>query len=599
MRDQDLPTRRHSSGSALSPGAILDSRYEILDYIGQGGMGLVYKAHDSALDEVVAIKVLRPNLLDNQLMRQRFLSEIKLARRVTHKNVCRIHDYGEDGSRGYISMQFVDGVELKTLARQSPGLSVDEAYEIAIQLADGLQAIHDEGIIHRDFKSANVMVDARGHPRLMDFGIAKLWESELAAGLTMEGHVTGTPEYMSPEQAAGEPLDPRSDLYSMGIVLFELFTGTRPFTADNIASVLYKQIHDQPPLDDAVAAAIPPPVKPIIRRALAKRRDDRFSTADELKRALLDARAALATSVSDTTDTIVARVHAVRGPLDERSRESTPSPKPAATAPLKPERPRRISRRALWQLLTAASLVLVAVIGASNLLVRRAPGPEPGRSTGAAPPAATDRPSTAAERPVPRTAPGPVEREPPKTDARQADGATAPTQPAPVQHPPEQTAPQQTAPEQTATVPPPRGGLTATCERGDAGACLKACDTGVAAACTQLGLLYNRGGVGLSRDLGTAALYYERGCTGGDLAGCNNLGTLYQFGALGLRGDRSKATSLYERACTGGHLEACANLGSLYLEEPGASAQQRARARALLQKACSAGISRACGKIGP
>ena len=111
-------------------------------------------------------------------MSQRFLSEIKLARKVTHRNVCRIHDYGEDGTLGYISMQFVEGVELTALIAQPGGLSVDEAYAIAIQLADGLQAIHDEGIVHRDFKSANVMVDRRGNPRLMDFGIAKLWNAE-------------------------------------------------------------------------------------------------------------------------------------------------------------------------------------------------------------------------------------------------------------------------------------------------------------------------------------------------------------------------------------------------------------------------------------
>ena len=276
MSEQDLPfSRRKTPGSVLERGAILSARYEILDYVGEGGMGLVYKAHDRALDEVVAIKLLLPHLLDSPLMRQRFLSEIKLARRVTHRNVCRIHDYGEDGTLGYISMQFVDGAELKALIAQPGGLSVDEAYEIAIQLADGLQAIHDEGIVHRDFKSANVMVDGRGHPRLMDFGIAKLWDVERGAGLTMEGHVTGTPDYMSPEQASGEPLDPRSDLYSMGIVLFELFTGARPFSADSPAVMMYKQVYEEPPLDGPVAGAIPAAVKPIIRGALAKRRKGR------------------------------------------------------------------------------------------------------------------------------------------------------------------------------------------------------------------------------------------------------------------------------------------------------------------------------------
>jgi serine/threonine protein kinase len=527
-------TIQRSHTHMLSPGALLNTRYRILDYIGEGGMGLVYKAHDNALDEIVAIKVLRSTLLDNQLMRQRFLSEIKLARRVTHKNVCRIHDYGEDGALGYISMQFVEGVELKTLARQSPRLSAEEACDIAIQLADGLQAIHDEGIIHRDFKSANVLVDARGDPRLMDFGIAKLLAADSLAA-TMAGHIIGTPEYMSPEQASGEPLDPRSDLYAMGIVLFEMFTGTRPFTGENLASVLYKQIYDAPPLDGEVAAAIPPVLKPIIQKALAKPREERYPSAREMKDALLAARAALASPVSDTTHTIVARVQAVREP---------------------PPQPQRITPRVLWRVLVVTSVLAIVVVGAWTLMGRRpqngAPPPSPRPS----------RPATGPKiEPTPRTA-EPSQPEPtPSTTDTHADTLSI-----------------------------------AACGRGDAMACGRACDGGASTACTQLGVIYNRGGSGIARDLGAALLYYERGCNGGDLAGCNNLGTLYQFGALGLQGDRSKAIGLYERACNGGHFEACANLGALQLSNPGASPAEKTRARELLQKACASGITRACGQ---
>jgi serine/threonine-protein kinase len=480
-------------------------------------------------------------------MRQRFLREIKLARRVTHKNVCRIHDYGEDGGRSYISMQFVDGVELKTLARQSPRLSAEEACDIAIQLAEGLQSIHDAGIVHRDFKSANVMVDGHGDPRLMDFGIAKLWESKTPGDVTTRGLITGTPEYMSPEQATGEPLDPRSDLYAMGIMLFELFTGTRPFTGENVASVLYKQVYDPPPLESDVAAAIPAAIKPIIQRALAKRRDDRFSTATELRAALVEARAALATTVSDTTVAILARVQAVRASTDARDQETLPSPPPRPTpSPTPIDRPGKGRRRLMYWLMAAAGLVVVgaiaAVLGASSLFAPRPP----------------------------ETAPRPSPTSPRSTTITPATNTPA-TKPASEQKP---VAADQSTPQ-------------TDCERG------------VATACTQVGLLYNRGGPGLPRDVGTAALYYERGCNGGDLAGCNNLGTLYQFGVLGLQGDRAKAAALYERACNGGHLDACANLGALYNDDRDATPAQRTRARDLLQKACAAGITRACAKLTP
>ena len=509
--DQDSPSRR-AAGSTLSPGDILSSRYRILAYIGEGGMGLVYKAHDAALDEVVAIKLLRPQLLEDPRMRQRFLSEIKLARRVTHKNVCRIHDYGEDGGLGYISMQFVEGVELKTLIQQSPRLSATETCDIAIQLADGLQAIHDAGIIHRDFKPANVVVDRDGDPRLMDFGIAKLWESRTSPDLTMQG-IVGTPQYMSPEQASGEAVDPRTDIYAMGIVLFELFTGTRPFTGENIASILHKQLHDPPPLDGA-AAAIPAAIKPIIQRALEKRREDRFQTADELKEALSAARATLA---------------------------------PETSAP-----ERRDTRRLLWYSIAAASLLIVAIVGAlistSRFSTQREPDPPPqDRST-------TRTPSTPATNSI---------------ETPNAHGAPPPQ-------------------------PPPSPSPMPSCEDGDTAACRTACDNGTSTACTQLGLQYNRGTEAIPRDLAAAAMYYGRGCDGGDPAGCNNLGTLYEFGALGLQGDRAKALTLYDRACTAGHLEACANLAALYLKTPNATPAQKLRAHDLLQKACSAGIPRAC-----
>ena len=229
--DQPSPTSdTHATpaGFTVEPGAILANRYEILEYIGKGGMGVVYKAHDRTLDETVAIKILRQQPFDDPSLTQRFLAEIKLARRVTHKNVCRIHDYGEAESVRFISMQFVEGIELGQMVRRRGRLSADEGYDIALQLVDGLEAIHDQAIVHRDLKTSNVMIDRRGTALLMDFGIAKLWEGEAGTALTASGQIIGTPQYMSPEQAQGEPLDPRSDIYAIGVVLFELFTGALP-----------------------------------------------------------------------------------------------------------------------------------------------------------------------------------------------------------------------------------------------------------------------------------------------------------------------------------------------------------------------------------
>ncbi|AMY08357.1 Serine/threonine-protein kinase PrkC [Luteitalea pratensis] len=574
MSHHELPLRRRTpTGSVLAQGAVLSGRYHILDYIGEGGMGQVYRAHDRALDEVVAIKVLLPHLLGSPLMSQRFLSEIKLARKVTHRNVCRIHDYGEDGTLGYISMQFVEGIELTALIAQSGGLAVDEAYAIAIQLADGLQAIHDEGIVHRDFKAANVMIDRRGNARLMDFGIAKLWNAE--RGLTTEGQIAGTPAYMSPEQAAGEPIDPRTDLYSMGIVLFELFTGSRPFTAENAVAVMYKHAHEEPPLDGPIAVAIPARVKPIIRKLLAKQRSDRFSSSQELKQALLDVRAALPAFGPDTTERIVLKVQQLRGALDETVGAPTP-PSPVGPAQAVTHRRSGINRRGLWQLLTAAGLVTGA-FSATILLMWRAPE---GERTGSLPAPA---PVRAPQQPTTTVATS--SEAPPPTANREA------RQPAAIAAP--DTNDSSASPGVARATPAAESPALTACGRGEPRGCGDACEAGNSAACTQLGVLYNRG-AGVARDLTAAALYYDRGCSGGDLAGCNNLGTIYQHGASGLQGDRSKAASLYERACNGGHLDGCANLGLLYLNEPDSSVQQRTRGRELLRQACAAGLARAC-----
>jgi len=272
---------------ALTQGAVLAGRYEVVSPLGQGGMGRVYKAKDRVLDEHVALKVLRPEFAREADMARRFLSEIKLARKVSHPNVCRIHEYGEDGGLRYISMEWIDGVSLKEHLRQQP-LTVADAFELALGVARGLQAVHERGIIHRDFKTSNIMVDQRGRVRLLDFGIARVAGSDTGT-FTAAGHVIGTPEYMSPEQALGARLDFRSDIYALGCVVFEIFSGQAVFQGETPLVTLFKHINEDPPLDGAWAP-IPAPLVPPLRIALAKDPAGRYETVALFAAALEDAR---------------------------------------------------------------------------------------------------------------------------------------------------------------------------------------------------------------------------------------------------------------------------------------------------------------------
>ncbi|HEY7411600.1 MAG TPA: serine/threonine-protein kinase [Vicinamibacteria bacterium] len=302
---------------ALVQGAVVASRYVVREPLGRGGMGHVYRAYDNVLDEDVAIKVLRADLASADELHRRFRSEIRLARKVTHPNVCRIHEYGEDGGLRYLSMEFVRGVDLKRWLR-GRALPPAAAYEVAIQAARGLEAVHAHGVIHRDLKPSNITVDFRGVVRLMDFGIAK--EAETPAALTGSGTLVGTPEYMSPEQAAGAPLDYASDVYSLGCVIYEAFTGTPPFRGDTPVGTLYMHVHHPPGLEGPGAVDLPAALRPILGRSLAKSPADR-GTAAGLAEALGQARDASGVPAGD----LAAAARALVEP-DGAAREGTPSP---------------------------------------------------------------------------------------------------------------------------------------------------------------------------------------------------------------------------------------------------------------------------------
>jgi len=277
---------------ALTQGSLIANRYEVQSPLGRGGMGMVYKAHDRMLDEPVAIKVLRAEFAKTPEMAQRFRHEIKLARKVTHRNVCRIHEYGEDGGVRYISMEYVEGEDLKQLIRGRGGaLPPDETFELAAQIARGLGAIHDVGIIHRDLKTSNIMRDKKGLVRLMDFGIAKVTGADRSSGggLTTTGQIMGTPEYMSPEQCLGGKLDHRSDIYALGILVYEMFTGQVPFRGDTPVATLFKHIQDEPAFEGPVAGQIPLAGVAVLKKALHKDPEQRFQNAEQMAEALADA----------------------------------------------------------------------------------------------------------------------------------------------------------------------------------------------------------------------------------------------------------------------------------------------------------------------
>src|SRR5688572_25557659 len=246
-------------------GTVLNDRYRITGLIGRGGMGEVYKAEDIKLNQTVALKFLPNHFAMDEAAQQRFFNEVRTARQVSHPNVCRVFDIGEVADAHYLSMEFIDGDDLSSLLRRIGRLPSDKALEIARQLCAGLHAVHEAGILHRDFKPANVIIDGRGKARLTDFGIAGL-ESELKDG----AGVAGTPAYMSPEQITGKELTAKSDIYALGLVLYEIFTGKRAFAGDTIGELLRKHKTSAPTIPSEVIKDIDPLVEKVILRCLEK-----------------------------------------------------------------------------------------------------------------------------------------------------------------------------------------------------------------------------------------------------------------------------------------------------------------------------------------
>jgi serine/threonine-protein kinase len=274
----------------LTPGTTLGGRYRIISTLGAGGMGVVYKAHDLELDDVVALKMLRPGVLLDSEQLDRLKSEIKLARRITHPNVLRTFDFGEVDGRPYISMEYVRGLTLRYLLGETARVPYSAALRIARQLSAGLAAAHEVGVLHRDIKPENLILEANGNAKLMDFGIARP-ARRVEAGHTQPGTFIGTPNYCAPEQLTGEDVDERGDIYACGVVMSETFCGGLPFTGSNTMEIYQAQMRDEPILPSKLWPEIPQELEAVILKCLRRDRDERYATARDLNAALTELRA--------------------------------------------------------------------------------------------------------------------------------------------------------------------------------------------------------------------------------------------------------------------------------------------------------------------
>ncbi|MGB0000625.1 MAG: protein kinase, partial [Candidatus Acidiferrales bacterium] len=277
----DSETIQMVDPAVISLGSDFGPRYRIEALLGQGGMGCVYKAYDKELNRTVAIKVVRQGVMGEVDALNRFKQELVLASKISHKNILRIHDLGEVNGMKFISMAYVEGQDLHQLIKDNPRLPLEQVLKFATQLAGALAAAHAEDVVHRDLKPQNILVDKDGQVYISDFGLAKSFAAG-AVGMTQTGALLGTPRYMSPEQVEGKPTDGRSDIYSYGLILYEMATGDVPFTGDSTLGVMYQRIKEKPKNPKLINASLPNWLVRVIMRCLEKDPDARYQNAYEI-----------------------------------------------------------------------------------------------------------------------------------------------------------------------------------------------------------------------------------------------------------------------------------------------------------------------------
>jgi eukaryotic-like serine/threonine-protein kinase len=444
-------------------------RYEITEKLGQGGMGTVYKAFDPLLTRVVAVKVISGQLDANPDHRERFFREARAAAQLSHRNIITIYDLGEQDGAPYLAMEYLEGRDLDQRLHDGEGMSLTRKLELALSICEGLAHAHACGLIHRDIKPANIFVTDDGGVKILDFGLARLITSEL----TRSNVMVGTVNYMAPEQLRGERPDHRADIFSFGVLLYELLGGRKPFQGDSAAATMYKILHEVPKALDELDAAVGPVLTTLVDRAMAKAREDRYQRMTDLLRDL----EAAYEPMRGADRRVISRVEAALGtPPSSRatplpgdynpdnsptiSDETVPLPPPAFVpdAPVAPA-PSQVTSRRGWLLgVPAIGLLLVGAWFVAN---REATSPAPATA-----------PSAQAPQPAPPAPPLPA----PPAAAPTPDAVAAPDNPAP---PP---APRPDPPARTPRpVESPRDAAAAV-DRTHAASALAQMDAGKAAA---------------------------------------------------------------------------------------------------------------------
>jgi len=279
----DLTETLETPKEELTTGSTFAERYQIIEELGKGGMGRVYKAHDTKIREKIALKLIKPEIAKDKKTIERFGNELRLARKIRHKNVCGMFDLGEEKGTHYITMEFVPGEDLRSSIRRFGQLPIGKSISIANQICEGLAEAHRLGVVHRDLKSSNIMIDKEGNVRIMDFGIARSLE---AKGITDAGVMIGTPEYMSPEQVEGKEVDQQSDIYSLGIILYEMVTGRLPFEGDTPFTIGMKHKGEIPQNPKEFNSQISDDLNRLILRCLEKDKETRYQSAGEVRAGL-------------------------------------------------------------------------------------------------------------------------------------------------------------------------------------------------------------------------------------------------------------------------------------------------------------------------